>query len=449
MAGLERVRSLFAGGLLQRKFAVLFAGTVVGQALPMLVSPLLTRLYRPEQFGVLGVFSAICIALVPMMTLRYEFALLLARGRDEVADALGVCAAAIALNTGIAFLAVALIGFHDVFGLAALEPVKFLLPPALLMVSAYQLLAYEATRQDDLRPVALTKLVQGVVGPGVQIGLGWPGLGALGLVIGFIAGQTSGTVSLLRRLIAPQWADLRRTSPRRLLRFARRFRRFPLLSSWSSVLSEAGNSYLAIVLVMALYAPEVAGFLFLADRLVGRPLLLVTTSTLQAVAGDLSQLVRSDPRLLLKRFNGIVAAQFAIASVWCGLVALLAPVAVTPLFGASWAGAVPYIQVVSVAYLFLATLHPVSPLLQIMERQGLIAAWELMRCTAVTLSIAGPAWAGADAVTAVTSYACAQAVLQLIYWGVQVAVLRKLAQDAGETGAFLPAAALAEEGKGL
>ena len=59
------------------------AGGALAQALPLLLGPWLTRLYRPEDFGAYHLFAALAANLAVVACARYEFALPLARDDGE------------------------------------------------------------------------------------------------------------------------------------------------------------------------------------------------------------------------------------------------------------------------------------------------------------------------------------------------------------------------------
>jgi O-antigen/teichoic acid export membrane protein len=423
------IRRLLGPETLRQRVVVLLFGTALGQALPMLASPLLTRLFDPHEFGVLGVFSAACMSLIPLATMRYECVLLIARSAEDVADTLVLTGLTILAMSLFALCIVAALPFEGLFDLPGLAHVKFFLPLALFCVSMYQLLVYEATRVGNFTPVARTKLLQGVVGPSSQILLGLTGFGPVGLVIGFILSQAAGAASLYRRFIVPHFPAIRASNLTRVRRLARTHVSFPLFSSWSGVLQEAGNNYLIIILIIAFYDPTVAGFLFLSDRIVGRPLLIVTTSLLQVAAGDLSKRLREDPGTVRVRFLKIVGVQFVLSTLWCGFVASVIPLIVAPVFGADWVGAVPFIQTICVAYVFQATMHPVSPTLQLMERQGALAAWEIVRAVAIIGGVAWAAQTGRDPLFAVALYAGIQAGMQILLFFGQIYQISKLKTD--------------------
>ena len=79
-------RGRFAKGV-----AVLAGGAALGQAITVLVSPILTRLYSPEDFGVFGVYASILGIVTVIASLRYEYALPFPEDGETAANILALC----------------------------------------------------------------------------------------------------------------------------------------------------------------------------------------------------------------------------------------------------------------------------------------------------------------------------------------------------------------------
>src|SRR5574343_1180155 len=95
-----------ATGML-RAVLTLLAGGALAQALPLLLGPWLTRLYRPEDFGVYHLFAAVAANVAVVACARYEFALPLAADEAE-ADALRrLCRRLLAAVAGLSALGAA------------------------------------------------------------------------------------------------------------------------------------------------------------------------------------------------------------------------------------------------------------------------------------------------------------------------------------------------------
>ena len=53
----------------------LLSGAGVGSAVGFLAAPVITRLYTPADFGLLALFSSICVLCYPFCTLKYSLAI--------------------------------------------------------------------------------------------------------------------------------------------------------------------------------------------------------------------------------------------------------------------------------------------------------------------------------------------------------------------------------------
>ena len=62
-----------------RNVAIVATGTAGAQAITMAFAPIITRIYGPEAFGLLGTFMAILAVLTPVAALTYPIAIVLPR----------------------------------------------------------------------------------------------------------------------------------------------------------------------------------------------------------------------------------------------------------------------------------------------------------------------------------------------------------------------------------
>jgi O-antigen/teichoic acid export membrane protein len=59
-----------------RNVLTLMTGTTIAQSIPVAITPILTRLYTPEDFGLLAVFVALTAILGSIANGRYELAIM-------------------------------------------------------------------------------------------------------------------------------------------------------------------------------------------------------------------------------------------------------------------------------------------------------------------------------------------------------------------------------------
>lgn len=417
-----------------RNVAVMLTGTVAGQAISLALSPLLTRLFSPTEFGQLGVYSSALMILAMIASLGLELAIPICRDETECANLLALCGIVLAGITTCVGVALSLIPEHafDSVGLGPLAHDRYLLPLGLLWLGGYYVLLSMATREGAYRDIARTRLSQGISGPVSQIAFGLLGAGSPGLVIGFIIGQASGTLLLLRRFVLERRAWLAAISWRGIAAIWWRYIDFPLYSSWARLLDRAGGGDIVEVLFAICYSPAVAGFMFLSDRVIVRPLLMVSTSLLQVFTGEAGRAVSEEPALLRRRFWQVLPLQFLLAAGWI-LVANLAAGWVFPhLFGPAWADAIPYLRALSLSYLVQMVLHPVSSTLQVLERQRTAAVWQVCRLVLVVAGVLLPWQAGLPALTALWITSITQAVCCLVLAGIIAVSLERLARRSGQ-----------------
>ncbi|HMA49205.1 MAG TPA: oligosaccharide flippase family protein, partial [Magnetospirillaceae bacterium] len=191
---------------------------------------------------------------------------------------------------------------------------------------------------------------------------------------------------------------------------ARRYRQFPLVASWAALIDAIGGSQLLYLLIGATYSARVAGFIFLAERVVSRPLAIIGTSILQVFVGEAGRTVDSDPAKLKRRFNQVVIRQAALAALWILLANIIAILLFPVMFGEEWRDGVPYLQAISLTYLAQAAVLPVFHTLQILEKQKMAAAWQIGRLVLTTGAFFGAKALGLTAPLVIASYSAAQAV---------------------------------------
>ncbi|MET0386198.1 MAG: oligosaccharide flippase family protein [Polyangiales bacterium] len=354
--------------LRRRPSLMLFIANVAAQSISVGFSPVLSRLYSPDDFGVLGALNGLVVIAMPLVSLRYELSIPRAKTEPEAAASLAVTGVAIAVMSLVCGLATWLVAStaHGAF-IEPLRPFLIFVPLAACASALFDTLAMEASRRGLIAPLASSKLTQSGLGVGGQLLLGFMHAGAIGLLIGFVINQAAGVTRLFRELVlghkaarVPAWHEIRAA--------AVEHRAFPLYSSWSSSL-EACSRWALQLLITGLWDPKIGGFIFLSDRIVGRPLMLVGGSLLPVYVAQLSRALRETPQRAAAIFADTLRRQALVTLAWTIGVVVLAPLVFGPLFGAAWNEAVPYVQVMTVAIAPGSALQPVSHTLQLVGQQ--------------------------------------------------------------------------------
>ena len=377
---LGRLAARFSGSSFARSVGVLASGTAAGQALIILASPILTRLYVPADFGAFAVFSALLFSLLQIASLRYDWAILLPEDDRRAADLL-----ALSLGT-TTVMAAAVEGAVLAWGDRVVEWTNtpglgsqlWLLPVSLLAAGVYQAVSQWSIRRKSFQPIARSQVSQNLARVAFQVGLGFLHPGTLGLVIGDVVGRWSGAAMLVFRTRREISGALSGVQAAAVAEAARRYRHFPFLSSGSSLLNQAGVQ-LAPVLLAALYGAQVAGWYALGQRVVTLPLVMVGHAIAQVYAGHASHLARNDAHALRRLFLKTALALGLIGGLPFGLLALAGPWLFSLVFGGDWTETGRYFQVLAPMCLAQLVVVPLSQTLAILERQSLQLGWDTLR----------------------------------------------------------------------
>ncbi len=124
-----------------RNVAVVASGTAGAQAIVIAFSPIITRLYGPEAFGILGTFMAIVAVITPIAALSYPIAIVLPK---EESDARGIArlSAYIALAVAALTALVLLVFGNQIVNLLQVQEVSsyiWLLPLVILFAAWLQI----------------------------------------------------------------------------------------------------------------------------------------------------------------------------------------------------------------------------------------------------------------------------------------------------------------------
>src|SRR5271156_5318955 len=115
----------------------LFAANAAAQLLTFAAYPVLTRIYTPDQLGILSVVMFAMMILTPASTLRYEIALPLCRSNTEAASVMTLCFAIVAITTVLIAVALLVLPQSVLVAIGPAAPYRMFLPLALLAFGGF------------------------------------------------------------------------------------------------------------------------------------------------------------------------------------------------------------------------------------------------------------------------------------------------------------------------
>src|SRR5690625_4399814 len=270
-----------------KNILLIAGGTAAGQVILILVSPLLTRLYTPEDFGSLAIFTSLLSIVVTVAALRYDFAILVAKNEKETVNLLVISFISLFLITTI--ITTGLIFFREtvveVFSMNINANYLFLLPLSILGLTGYGILSKLALKRQVYKIVAKTKFVQSLAVGTFQTIFGLLGVKP-GLIFGDVIGRFSGLLQVSTVINKNDKKELSKVSFTSLKETGIKYKSFPMYSSISNLLNN-GTLQMPPLLIALFFGELIVGFYALLSRVVGVPMRFLGQSVSEVYLGEI------------------------------------------------------------------------------------------------------------------------------------------------------------------
>lgn len=345
-------------------------GTIIAQVLPVLISPILSRLYAPEQFGYLTTYYAVINILGAIVCLKYELAIILPKEDHKAGNLFWLCIFCTAGISGIFFL------FYLFFSPATLrllnaielKGIFWIVLPVALITGINLTLSAWSTRRKKFWRISSRLIINSVVMSLVQLGIPLFKIDTpYGLIFGPVAGLTVSTLILLYEVWKEDHATIKPGfSPDKILFAAREYKKFPLVETWSFLLNTLSWQAPSL-LISIFFGQKIVGYygfgykiLVLPMALIGNPLGQVFSqrAVIEKEAGNLAAYAANVYRQLVK------IGLFPLL-----LIAIIGPELFMFFFGGEWGEAGRYAQILSVWIFFVFLSSPISSLFYILNKQ--------------------------------------------------------------------------------
>jgi len=271
----------------------LIAATSFAQVLGILITPLLTRIYAPEVFGLLQIYLSIVYIISPLCTCDYEVAILLP---DDEEDAKSILCTAIILTTVVSILCV--IGLYlptdpilKVLNAQKLGSYVYLIPLSVFCTGTFNAMSYWLTRKENFGLIAICRSAQAFINQGSKLALG---IFSAGSFIAFLSGNIlSDMAQVLIMLFYCSREILNSIKGKSFWKRVKynmvRFYRFPLFSFPAKFIYQ-GTSELPALMFAYFFSPTIVGYYALGCKLLWIPIDIVSKAVsrvlLQQVAAN-------------------------------------------------------------------------------------------------------------------------------------------------------------------
>jgi len=357
---------------------VLSGGSAIGHLFTLAVSPLLTRLYGPTDFGALGLFTSYLAVTGSAVALQYEASIVSAASDD---DAAYLMFAGTILTIPTSILAGSILWVLARFSLLGFGGLHWYVPVLLsfvmCFVGVFLVLRYWNLRKQEFGEVSRAVVAQSAARALLQTAAGALHFHDAGLILGETLGRAAGMGKLFSNAIPQlrhsaerfQWSECRRVLWRN--------RKFPLFSLPSSLMDALCVS-LALPLIIRQYGAAAGGYYSLVWRAIALPSVLITLAVADTFHSQIAICARESPEKVLSMFMRTSLTLLAAGLIPSLVLVFWGQPLFRTAFGERWATSGVMAGLIAPWFLAQFVTNPVSRVVLVLSGQETKLAWDVL-----------------------------------------------------------------------
>ncbi|WP_415886961.1 oligosaccharide flippase family protein [Neptuniibacter sp. QD37_6] len=360
-----------------RNTITMVLGASLAQIIPILVTPILTRLYTPEEFGVLALFIALTSILGSIASGRYELAIILPE--DDV-DAINVAALCLLLASMFSFLLlIPVFVFNsqitNLLGSDEIGNWLYLVPFVVLVIALNNVLNYLNTRKTLYKDVSKTKVYKSIVMSALQLLLGFMKAGSIGLVVGNFVSLIFSNVRLIMNVF--NFYEIKNgLGVSGVREVSVRYSSFPRYMMPATFFNTSSSKVLEFGLPV-IYSLSTLGFYFIVQRILATPASFIGGAVAQVFFQNLSVLVKDQERFRAK-FWKVLGTLAVISIVMFSTLYLIIVDLFVLVFGDGWQIAGEMARVIIPLFAIQFVVSPLTSVNQVLENTGIVLLWQIL-----------------------------------------------------------------------
>lgn len=321
---------------LLRSLISVASGTLAGQVVVLAFSPIITRIYGPEVFGLQGLFLSMISILGPITALRFPMAIVIAQTQKE-ADQILSLGLTVALATMVVMEAALLVAFQADVLLLSMEKLGglvFLLPLALFLTSIQETIDIRTARLGRFRLIAKVIALQALIANLARVLGGW-GLAPTASVLVFTTTLAPAIQGIMleagnkehrARLAWLSWVEVKNLIVK--------YRDFPLYRAPTDMIGAMSQS-IPVLMLASIFSPSTAGFYVLARSVINLPLNVIGGAVGNVYYSRFAEIDRNGERLFPAVWKS-TAAHFFLFGLPILIISPIFPKAFAIVFGSEW-----------------------------------------------------------------------------------------------------------------
>lgn len=271
----------------------LVSATGLAQVVQLIATPVLTRIFTPEEFSVYQLFYSAAAIVAVVATLRYELAIVLPR---EDSDARKLTSGSILISFFLALFCIVVLLACFLLGYFREAPFYFWLPLYIALAGISQSFNYWSIRKGTYNLNLTSRITTSVVQAGTGIALGMAGYTTFGLIIALFSGQIASSLILSRDYLQSPKSFSLKNGTARLRELLQEHVKFPKFNSPHALVDTLQDH--GIVFVLSIYFEQsLIAFYGQAFRLLKAPVGFIGAALHQVFYPDFTRRYQSGENL--------------------------------------------------------------------------------------------------------------------------------------------------------
>lgn len=314
--------------------SILISGTIIAQLIPIILSPILTRQYSPEDFGLFANFMAIVSIMTPLSTGKYDAAIILTHSNKEAHQTLVSTSIIIFLSSFSLFILtyVLIISTPNIEIIQKNKSWISLLAIGVIAAALYQTIIQISAKKKQYSEIARSKVIQGALSTLIPITLFILYESFLWLIAGTIIGTLTAILMLFQK------RSFQPISISTFKKTLKKYKNHPKHLLPTDLLNNSSKQGI-FFLITILFSPHMAGIYFMTQRIVMTPASLISNSIGQVFYQTFSDILLTQKkrkearRLLLKTWLILAVLGLPVFSI----LYIYGPQLFSYIFGDNWA----------------------------------------------------------------------------------------------------------------
>lgn len=367
---IKQLKNYSSTNRIAKNILMITGGSIFAQGITIILSPFITRIYSPENYGILSLYSAILGMVSLLGALCYNNAIVIAEKDEEAVNILILCFSLIIGTTVILFSLLYLKGniILEIFKAQKLISYKYFIPFGFFMNGIYTVFSSWIFRKKNFKAITASKYIQSTTGNSIKILLGLLKFNSIGLILGSLCNIVSGTITLGYSSFKEIKILLKFVNKSTILKVGLRYKNFPLYS-FPGLLLLSVSGQISTVFISSMYGPKETGLFGLAMGITFLPMGIIGKSVQDVFYAEAAGYGKKNPeeikKLSLKLLKklAMLAILPMIVLMWQG------PFLFSFVFGEKWLKAGIYSRYLSIYVFAHFMIHPTSVVFSILEKQ--------------------------------------------------------------------------------